>query len=100
MIHQHWMTNMNIAKFDPNKDPLCARCTTMEEMFKYIFACKSSHAIQTHQKAMTIFKADLRKCDTAPIVQRAMIQCIEKHRRGYENLAFKDLIISWYGMVW
>ena len=23
-----------------------------------------------------------------------MIQCVEKHRRGYENLAFNDLIIS------
>ena len=94
MIHRHWMTNMNIAKFDRNKDPLCARCTTMEETFEHIFACKSSHAKQTHQKAITIFKTDLRKCDTAPIAQRAMIQCIKKHRRWYENLTFKDLIIS------
>ena len=34
-----------------------------------IFACKSDHASKTHQKAMKDLKSDLRKCNTAPLME-------------------------------
>ena len=30
----------------------------------------------------------------APIIQRALVQCIERHRKGYDNLMFKDIIVD------
>ena len=30
----------------------------------------------------------------APIIQRALVQCIERHRKGYGNLMFKDIIVD------
>ena len=94
MIHKKWMTYMEIAKFDADKNPLCARCTTTEETYEHIYACKSSHARQHHQKALLVLKTDLRKCDTAPIIQRAIIQMLEQPRKGYTNTAFNDLVVK------
>lgn len=84
---------MDIAKFDVGKSPTCARCTTVEETHEHIFTCKSSHARQQHQKAMLTLKTDLRKCNTTPIAQRAIIHSVEQHRKGYINTTFSDLVV-------
>ena len=93
LIHKKWPTNMVVASWDCNKNPMCPRCTVIEESFHHIFQCKSAHATKTHKKTMKTLKEGLRKAQVAPILQRGIIQGIEKHRKGYENLTFQDIIV-------
>lgn len=85
---------MAAAACDSNKNPTCACCNAVEETFHYIFQCKSSHATITHKSALKKLKDFLRKAQTAPIIQRAIIQCIEKHHIVYEDLYFKGIMVS------
>ena len=93
LLHNKWNTNMKIASWDAMKDPLCQRCTTIEETTSHIFQCKSIHATNTHKNAMKKLKCALRRAQTAPIIQRAIVQCVEKNRKGYEDLLFRDIIV-------
>ena len=47
----------------------------------------------THKKAIKLLKQGLRNAQAAPILQRAIIQGIEKHRKGYETLTFMDVMV-------
>ena len=55
---------------------------------------KSKQADATHKQALKKLKDRMRKSQTAPIIQRTIVQCIERHRKGYENLSFKDIIVD------
>ena len=85
---------MDIARWNSDKNPMCHRCTIVEETFQHVFQCKSRHADKTHMQALKKLKDGLRRSQTAPIIQRTIVQCIERHRKGYENLSFKDIIVD------
>ena len=93
LLHQKWPTNMKLASWDSNKDPLCQCCTTIEKTFHHIFQCKSHQATKTHAEAIKKLKEALRCSCTAPITQRAIVQCLLKHRKGYEDMAFNDVVV-------
>lgn len=93
-MHNKWSTYMDIAKWDREKDPMCQRCTTHEETFQHIFQCRSKHADNSHTAALKKFRDSLRQPQTAPLIQRAFLQCIESHRKGYSNLPVQDVIVS------
>ena len=93
-MHKKWATNMTVAAWDSNKNPICARCNAVEETFRHIFQCRSAHAKTTHKSAITKLKDSLQKAKTAPIIQRVIIQCLEQHRKGYADLSFKDILVS------
>lgn len=65
----------------------------LEGSVHHAFQCKSTQATKTHKKVVKTSKEGPRKAQTAPIIQRVIIQCIEKHRKGYKNLTFKDSIV-------
>lgn len=83
LLHGKWSTHMTIARCDCEKDPICKRCNSYEETFSHIFQCKSRHADTSHKKASKKLRDTLRRAKTAPIIQRTVMQCVEKHRKGY-----------------
>ena len=94
LLHKKWTTYMEIASWNCEADPICKRCNCQEETFNHIFQCKSKHAVNSHKQASKKLRDALRRAKTAPLIQRAVIQCIEKHRKGYENLSFRDVMVS------
>ena len=78
LIHKKWYTHMDIARWDCDKNPIC----------------RSAHATRSHKKAVAKLKDGLHKAHTAPIIQRAILQCIDQQREGYENLTFTDLVVD------
>ena len=93
LLHSKWPTNMKVAGWDCNKNPMCQRCGTIEETFHHVLQCKSQHATKIHDTAIKKLKCSLRRSQTAPIIQRAIVQCILKHRKGYEDLTFNDIVV-------
>ena len=85
---------MDIASWDSDKNLICPRCNVVEETFHHIFQCKSSHASTSHKKALIALKEGLRRIHTAPIIQRTIVKCIDRHRKGYANLRFTDIIVD------
>ena len=93
LMHQKWPTHMTVARWDCEKNPICSRCNSYDETFAHVFQCKSKHADNSHKDAVKKLRDSLRRAQTAPIIQRAIIQSVEIHRKGYENLSFNDVIV-------
>lgn len=60
LIHKLWLPRMDVAKFDADVDPLCARCKTHEETREHIFQCFSTHSNEVHIDAINKFKQVLK----------------------------------------
>ena len=83
VINGKWPTNMVQASWDSNKSPLCQRCVDRDETIPHVFSCTSDNASKAFKKAMTAFKQDLKKCNTALIISCAFENIFLRVRKGY-----------------
>ena len=94
LIHNKWSPAMEIAKFDPEKDPICQRCGLHPETFRHIFQCPSNHALNSHKTAISKLRKTLQKQDTTPIITEAIIQLLAHSRKGYCDLNLRNVIAT------
>ena len=92
LIHNKWPTNMTIASWDAEKDPICDRCGTQEETALHIFQCRSKHAQEKHKNGIKVLEETLRKINTAPVAIRTIISLVQSARKGYFNLNFNNIL--------
>ena len=73
------------ASWDADKSPDCNRCCEQAETFQHIYACASENASKVFKKAKTTLINDMRKANTAPLINSAIITLLEEYRRGYQR---------------
>ena len=85
LLHNKWATNMVQASWDADKSPDWNRCCEQAETFQHIYACASEHASKVLKKAKTTLINDMRKANTAPLINSAIITLLEEYRKGYQR---------------
>eukprot|EP00957_Ditylum_brightwellii_P140079 10673679-Ditylum_brightwellii.AAC.1 len=71
-IHNWLNTGYQKKKFDENAVDGCPVCQTTEEIWMYLFQCQHEDAIAIQTLAITMFKSELLKLGTAPIIKQVL----------------------------
>ena len=84
LLQNKWTTNMVQANWNPDHHPDCGRCSNRAETFRHIFACTSQDASAAYKKTKTALITALRKANTSPLINSAIVTLGEEYRKGYE----------------
>ena len=72
------------ASWNPDHHPDCGKCSDRAETFHHIFACTNQDASTAYEKAKTALITAMRKANTAPLINSAIVTLVEEYRKGYE----------------
>ena len=84
LLQNKWTTNMVQANWNPDHHPDCGRCSNRAETFRHIFAFTSQDASTAYKKDKTALITAMRKANTVPLINSAIVTLVEEYRKGYE----------------